>query len=84
MLVKKIADTSGLVITTVLNAKVKNKIADTSSLASTTVLNIKISEVENKTPDRSRYITNKEFTKLTAENLTAGLTQCTLVSKTDF
>ena len=46
---KKIPDTSGLVITTVLNTKiseVQNKIPNTSGLVTTTVLNTKISEVQ--------------------------------------
>ena len=34
----------------------------------TTVLNTKTSEVENKIPDNSKYITTQEFNKLTAEN----------------
>ena len=33
----------------------------------TTVLNTKISEVENKIPDNSKYITTQEFNKLTAK-----------------
>ena len=33
----------------------------------TTVLNTKISEVENKIPDNSKYITTQEFNKLTGE-----------------
>ena len=50
----------------------------------TTVLNTKISEVENKIPDNSKYITTQEFNKLTAENLEARLKQADLVNKTDF
>ena len=63
-LIKKIPDTSGVVITTVLNTKfseVKNKIPDTSSLVTTTFLNTKISKVENKIPDHAKYITTEEF-----------------------
>ena len=33
-----------------------------------TVLNTKISEVENKIPENSKYITSQEFNKLMAEN----------------
>ena len=33
-----------------------------------TILNIKISEVENKTPDNSKYITTQEFNILMAES----------------
>ena len=49
MLIKKVPDTSGLVITTVFNTKineVEKKIPDTSNLVYTTALNTKISEVE--------------------------------------
>ena len=34
-----------------------------------TVLNTKNSEVENKIPDNSKYITTQEFNKLTVESL---------------
>ena len=34
----------------------------------TAVLNTKISEVENKIPDHTKYITTHEFNKLIAEN----------------
>ena len=37
------------------------KVPDTSGLVTTTVLNTKISEVENKIPDNSRYITIQEL-----------------------
>ena len=50
----------------------------------TTVLNTKISEVENKIPDNSKYITTQEFDKLTAKNLATRLKQANLVNKTDF
>ena len=50
----------------------------------TIVLNTKTSEVENKTPDNSKYITTQEFNKLTAENFAAILKQADLVAKTDF
>ena len=49
----------------------------------TTVLNARISEVENKIPDNSKYITTQEFNKLTAENFAAKLKQTDLVNKTD-
>ena len=49
-----------------------------------TILNTKISEVENKIPDNSKYITTQEFNKLTAENFEARLKQADLVNKTDF
>ena len=51
---------------------------------STIVLNTKISEVENKFPDSSKYITTQEFNKLTAENFAAKLKQADLENKTDF
>ena len=50
----------------------------------TTVLNTKISEVENKIPDNSKYITTPEFNKLTAEVFAARVKQADLVNKTDF
>ena len=37
------------------------------------VLNTKIAEVENKIPDHAKYITTREFNKLTAENFAARL-----------
>ena len=43
-------------------------ILDTKGLVTTTVLNTKISEIENNTPDKSKYITIQESNKLTAEN----------------
>ena len=50
----------------------------------TIVLNTKISEVENKVPDNSQYITTQEFNKLTAKNFAARLKQADLLNKTDF
>ena len=50
----------------------------------TTVLNTKISEVENKIPDNSKYVTTQEFNKLTAENFAARLKQANLVNKSHF
>ena len=50
----------------------------------TCVLNTKISEVENKIPDHSKYITNQEFNKLMVENFAARSKQADLESKTYF
>ena len=50
----------------------------------TTVVNTKISEVENKIPHNSKYITTEEFNKLTVKNFAARLKQANLVNKTDF
>ena len=50
----------------------------------TIFLNTKISEVENKIPDNSKYITTQEFHKLTAENFAARLKQADLLNKIDF
>ena len=50
----------------------------------TTVLNTKNSEVENKIPDNSKYITTQKFSKSTAENFAASQKQADLVNKTDF
>ena len=60
------------------------KISDTSGLVTTTVLNTKISEVKDRIPGHSKYITTQELNKLTAENVAARLTQANLVNKTDF
>ena len=60
------------------------KISDTSGLVTTTALNTKISEVKDRVPDHSKYITTQELNKLTAENVAARLTQANLVNKTDF
>ena len=61
---------------------------DTTGLVTKTVLNTKISEVENKIPDNSKYVTTDDFNKLTAEDfnkLTAArLKQADSVNKTDF
>ena len=47
-------------------------------------MNVKVSEVENKTPDSSKYIISQELNKLIAENFAARLKQADLVDKTDF
>ena len=50
----------------------------------TNVLATKISEVENKIPDHTKYITIQVFNKLTAEKLAAGWKQADLLNKTGF
>ena len=50
----------------------------------TTVLSTNITEVENKIPDNTKYITTQEFNKLETENFAARLKQADLVNKTDF
>ena len=80
-------DTSGLLITTVLDTKiseVENNISNTSSLLTTTVLNTKISGVENRISNHDEYINTPQFNKLTAESFAARLKQANLGSKTDF
>ena len=62
--------------------KLRKKIPDTSSLVTTNVLNTKISEVEDKIPNSSKYITNQEFSKLAAENFASRIKH--LVNKTNF
>ena len=37
------------------------------------ILNTKISEVEDKIPNNSKYITNQEFNKLAAENFASRI-----------
>ena len=49
---------------------------NTSNLVTTTALNTKIRKVVNEILDKSKFIANHEFNKLTAE--------ANLVSKTDF
>ena len=81
MLIKKIADTSGLANATVLNTKtseVENKIPYTSSLVTTAISNTKFTEV-----DDAKYLTTQWFNKLTAEKYVARLKQADLVNKTD-
>ena len=47
-----------------------------------TLLNAKISEVKDKIPDKSKYITTQEFNKLTAERrFCSKLKQIDLVHK---
>ena len=57
---------------------------DTTGLVTRTVLNTKISEVENKIPDNSKYVTTDDFNKLTTEDFAARLKQADSVNKTDF
>ena len=66
--------------TATLNAKinkVKNKIPKITDLATTTAL----TAVENKIPHHSKYITNPEFNKLTAENFSARLAKANYQAK---
>ena len=78
----KVPDITNLSINISLNAKingVKNKIPNITNLATTTAL----TNVENKMPDLSKYVTTPQFNKLTAENFTARLAQAYLASKSD-
>ena len=50
----------------------------------TTVLNTRISEVGDKIPDNSKYITTLDFNKLTAETFASRLKEADLLNKTDF
>ena len=47
-------------------------------------MNGKISEIGDKVLDNSKYITNQEFSKLTAECFSARLKRSNLVIKNDF
>ena len=58
------------------NSEVESKVPNTSNLVTTTALNTKIRKVVNEILDKSKFIANHEFNKLTAE--------ANLVSKTDF
>ena len=65
--------------------KVEKKMLDTSSLVTGAVRNTKTSEVENKIPNRAKYITTQELKRLTAETFRERLIkQANLVNKTDF
>ena len=57
---------------------VDQKIPDISALVTTIVLNTKISEVENRTPANSKYVTTQQFNELTGEK------QADLLNKSDF
>ena len=87
MLIKKIPDTIGLVITTVLNTNIKvfdNKLPNTSSLVTSAVLKTKISEAENKISDNSKHTTTQEFNKAMEEYFAAKLMKADLMNKTHF
>ena len=78
----KIPDITNLATNTTLNTKlneVENKITSITNLATTAA----IIAVENKIPDHSKYLTNPEFNKLTADTFTARLKQATLATKGD-
>ena len=62
--------------------QVREKIRNTTNLVAATFLNAKISEVKDKIPDKSKYITTQEFNKLTAERrFCSKLKQIDLVHK---
>ena len=81
----KIPSISCLVTTSALTA-VANKIPSISNLIKKTNYDIKISELEKELTDHNhdKYITTKEFNKLTAEKFAARLTQANLITKTDY
>ena len=65
-----------------LNVKIneiKNEIPSIINLATTTA----VTADKNEIPDHSKYIMNREFNKLTAENFTARLKQANLATKGD-
>ena len=49
------------------NSEVESKVPNTSNLVTTTALNTKIRKVVNEILDKSKFIANHEFNKLTAE-----------------
>ena len=62
--------------------QVRKKIRNTTNLVAATFLNAKISEVKDKIPDKSKYITTQEFNKVTAERrFCSKLKQIDLVHK---
>ena len=63
-----ITDITDLTTNTTLNAKtnkVENEIPNITNLATITIA---LATDENKIPDHSKYITTREFNKLTTEN----------------
>ena len=81
----KIPGITNLATTTALTA-VENKIPSVSNLVKKTDYNKKISKTEKTITadhDHEKYITTKEFNKLTSENFSARLPQSNLASKND-
>ena len=62
-----------------MRLKTKYLILNITDLATDTAL----TAIENKIPDRSKYITTVEFYNLTAETFTARLKQANLATKVD-
>ena len=62
-----------------MRLKTKYLILNITDLATDTAL----TAIENKIPDRSKYITTAEFNNLTAETFTARLKQANLATKVD-
>ena len=62
-----------------MRLKTKYLILNITDLATDTAL----TAIENKIPDRSKYITTAEFYNLTAETFTARLKQANLATKVD-
>ena len=64
---------------------VENKITNVSNLITKTGYNTKVSEIEKKVSDHNydKYITTREFNKLTTENFKARLAQSNLITKTN-
>ena len=85
----EIPNINNLATATALNAKineVKTKIPNVSNLIKKTGYNTKNSEIKNKITadhDHDKYITTREFNKLTSVNFTARLKQESLSSKGD-
>ena len=76
---KKILYVSGFVTTTVLNTKI-------GSFDKKTDYDAKVSKIEKKQLEHdhnNKYITTKEFNRLTAENFTGRLKQANLATESD-
>ena len=74
---------TNLATKTALNGA-ENKIPSVSNLFKKTGSNTKINEIEKKITDHNhKYITTREFNKLTPKNLAARLKQANLASKND-
>ena len=62
-----------------MRLKTKYLILNITNLATDTAL----TAIENKIPDRSKYIATEEFNNVTAETFTARLKQANLATKVD-
>ena len=82
----KMTNITNLATATAALTDVGNKIPNVSNLVKKTDYNTKISEIEHEITadhDHDKYITTKEFNKLTAKNFAARLAHANLARKRD-